>query len=130
MRSGGAARQNKKRRGESNMRKKFLPYRHFERKREISIAARKSASLCHFINEVLVLRFSAISYLLLTGVQERFLDYARNDDARETLSKLRGASIFLCAAPPFRISHFSFLISHSIEAFIPNQGAARPMGYP
>ena len=106
MRSGGAARQNKKRRGESNMRKKSLPYRHFERKREISIAARKSASLCHFINEVLVLRFSAISYLLLTGVQERFLDYARNDDAREALSKLRGASIFLCAAPPFHISHF------------------------
>ena len=106
VRSGGAARQNKKRRGESNMRKKSLPYRHFERKREISIAARKSASLCHFINEVLVLRFSAISYLLLTGVQERFLDYARNDDAREASSKLRDASIFLCAAPPFRISHF------------------------
>ena len=26
--------------------------------------------------------------------------YARNDDAREALSKLRGASLFLCAAPP------------------------------
>ena len=26
------------------------------------------------------------------------------------------------------ISHFSFLISHSIEAFNRNQGAARPMG--
>ena len=25
--------------------------------------------------------------------------YARNDDAREALSKLRGASLFLCAAP-------------------------------
>ncbi len=28
------------------------------------------------------------------------------------------------------ISHFSFLISHSIEAFIHNQGTARSMGYP
>ncbi len=36
---------------------------------------------------------------------------------------LRGASIFLCAAPPF-------LISHSIEAFNRNQGAARPMALP
>ena len=27
-------------------------------------------------------------------------DLARNDDAREALSKLRGASLFLCAAPP------------------------------
>ena len=26
------------------------------------------------------------------------------------------------------ISHFSFLISHSSEAFIPNQGAIRPTG--
>ena len=26
------------------------------------------------------------------------------------------------------ISHFSFLISHSIEAFIRNHGAARPTG--
>ena len=121
MRSGGAARQNKKRRGESNMRKKSIPYRHFERKREISIAARKSASLCHFINEVLVLRFSAISYLLLTGVQERFLDYARNDDAREALSKLRGASIFLCAAPRFLISHFSFLIQSRLSSPIKGQ---------
>ena len=65
------------------MRKKSLPYRHFERSREIFIAARKSASLCHFINEVLVLRFSAISYLLFTGVQERFEGSARNDDMRE-----------------------------------------------
>ncbi len=28
------------------------------------------------------------------------------------------------------ISHFSFRISNSIEAFISNQGAARPMGLP
>jgi len=28
------------------------------------------------------------------------------------------------------ISHFSFLISHSIEAFKRNQGASRPMGEP
>ena len=26
------------------------------------------------------------------------------------------------------ISHFSFLISHASEAFVHNQGAARPMG--
>ena len=112
------------------MRKKSIPYRHFESKREISIAARKSASLCHFINEVLVLRFSAISYLLLTGVQERFLDYARNDDAREALSKLRGASIFLCAAPPFRISHFAFLISNFSfkRGFHPQSRGSTPKG--
>ena len=36
---------------------------------------------------------------------------------------LRRASIFLCAAPPF-------LISHSIEAFNHNQGAATPYGPP
>ena len=28
------------------------------------------------------------------------------------------------------ISHFSFLISHSNGAFIPNQGASRPSGSP
>jgi hypothetical protein len=28
------------------------------------------------------------------------------------------------------ISHFSFLISHSIEVFKRNQGASRPMGEP
>ena len=28
------------------------------------------------------------------------------------------------------ISHFSFLISHSNGAFIPNQGASRPLGSP
>ena len=46
------------------------------------------------------------SHQAMSVLQERFLDFARNDDAREALSKLRGASIFLCAAPSFRISHF------------------------
>ena len=83
VRSGGAARQNKKRRGESNMRKKSRPYRHFERSREISIAVRESACMRNFINDVFVLHLSAISYLLLSSVQERFEGFARNDDMRE-----------------------------------------------
>ena len=41
----------------------------------------------------------------LTVLQERSLDFARDDDAREALSKLRGASLFFCAAPPFLIPH-------------------------
>ena len=45
-----------------------------------------------------------MSWYCLTSGDERSAikieDYARNDDARETLSKLRGASLFLCAAPP------------------------------
>ena len=49
----------------------MFSYRHFERSREIFIAVRKSACMRHFINEVLVLRHSAISHLLFTGVQER-----------------------------------------------------------
>ena len=44
-----------------------------------------------------------MSWCCLTSGDERSaiktLGYARNDDAREALSKLRGASIFLCAAP-------------------------------
>ena len=45
-----------------------------------------------------------MSWYCLTSGDERSAikieGYARNDDARETLSKLRGASLFLCAAPP------------------------------
>ncbi len=37
---------------------------------------------------------------------------------------LRGISIFLCAAPQFPISHFSFLSSHSREAFKRTHGSA------
>lgn len=42
---------------------------HFERSREISIAVRKSARMRYSRNDVLVLRFSVILQLLLTGVQ-------------------------------------------------------------
>ena len=47
--------------------------------------------------------------------------YARNDDARDALSKLRGASIFLRAALPF-------LIPNSRKAFIHNQWTEPPKG--
>ena len=44
-----------------------------------------------------------MSWYCLTSGDERSAikieDYARNDDAREALSKLRGASLFLYAAP-------------------------------
>ena len=49
--------------------------------------------------------------------------FARNDDAREALSKLRGASDFY--APHH---HFAFLISHSIEVFKRDQVPTRPKG--
>ena len=45
-----------------------------------------------------------MSWYCLTSGDERSAIkievYARNDDAREALSKLRGASLFLCASPP------------------------------
>ena len=45
-----------------------------------------------------------MSWYCLTSGDERSAikieGYARNDDAREALSKLRGASLLLCAAPP------------------------------
>ena len=45
-----------------------------------------------------------MSWYCLTSGDERSAikieGYARNDDAREALLKLRGASLFLCAAPP------------------------------
>ena len=44
-----------------------------------------------------------MSWYCLTSGDERSAikieGCARNDDAREALSKLRGASLFLCAAP-------------------------------
>ena len=65
-------------------------YRHFERSREIFIAARESVRMRHSINDALMLRFSAISHLLFIGVQERSLGYARDDDMRKALSNIYG----------------------------------------
>ena len=52
-----------------------------------------------------------MSWYCLTSGDERSAikieGYARNDDAREALSKLRGASLFLCAAPPL-LNPFTF----------------------
>ena len=59
---------------------------HFERSREISIAVRGSACIRHFINDVFVLHLSVISHRLLTVVQERSLDFARDDDTGESQS--------------------------------------------
>ena len=59
VRSGGAAHKNMEapRNFDSASRR-----RHLERSREISIAVRKSACMRHFINDVFVLRLSAISH--------------------------------------------------------------------
>ncbi len=70
-----------------------------------------------------------MSWRCLTSGDERSaiktLGYARNDDAREALLKLRGASEFY--APHH---HSSFLIPHSRKAFIHNQWTARPWASP
>ena len=75
----------------------------------------------HFINEVLVLRHSAISHLLFTGVQER---------SRASLGMtIRGEQFYKKAALLYFYAphhHFSFLISHSSEAFIHNQWTEPP----
>ena len=68
---------------------------HFERSREISIAVRKSARMRYSINAVLVLRFSAVLYLLLTMVQERSLHFGRDDDTRNSLFPKAAPSYFL-----------------------------------
>ena len=56
-----------------------------------------------------------MSWYCLTSGDERSAikieGYARNDDAREALSKLRGASLFLCAAPPLLNPLTSFACS-------------------
>ena len=66
-----------------------------------------------------------MSWCCLTSGDERSAikieGYARNDDAREALSKFRGASIFLRAALPF-------LIPNSRKAFIHNQWTEPPKG--
>ena len=66
-----------------------------------------------------------MSWCYLTSGDERSAikieGYARNDDAREALSKLRGASDFY--APHH---HSSFLIPHSRKAFIHNQWTEPP----
>ena len=75
-------------------------YRHPERSRGIFTALRESACMR---------RGKTMSWCCLTSGDERSaiktLGYARNDDAREALSKLRGASDFY--APHH---HSSFLI--------------------
>ena len=73
----------------------ILRHRHPERSRGIFTALRES---------VCMRRGKTMSWCCLISGDERSAikieGYARNDDAREALSKLRGASIFLCAAPP------------------------------
>ena len=96
----------------------ILRHRHPERSRGIFTALRES---------VCMRRGKTMSWCCLISGDERSAikieGYARNDDAREALSKLHGASIFLCAAPLFLIPHLS-------KAFIPDQGTTRPMGFP
>ena len=95
-------------------------YRHPERSRGIFTALRESACMR---------RGKTMSWCCLTSGDERSAikieGYARNDDAREALSKLRGASDFY--APHH---HSSFLISHSSRAFKRNHGTARSEGRP
>ena len=62
-----------------------------------------------------------MSWYCLTSGDERSAikieGYARNDDAREALSKLRGASYFMRRT---FTPHSSFLTPHSSRAFIRN----------
>ena len=71
----------------------ILRHRHPERSRGIFTALRES---------VCMRRGKTMSWCCLISGDERSAikieGYARNDDAREALSKLHGASIFLCAA--------------------------------
>ena len=82
MRNDGAAHKNQKRRGVLIA---LRAHRHLERSREIPIAEWESTCMRHFLNDVFVLRLSTISHLLLTGVQERSLDFARDDDTWEAV---------------------------------------------
>ena len=68
-----------------------------------------------------------MSWYCLTSGDERSAikieGYARNDDAREALSKLRGASYFMRRT---FIPHSSLLIRAELSFVI--QGMARPVG--
>jgi len=63
----------------------------------------------------------------LTILQGRSLGYARDDDGVKRYQNSAALHYFLRRTT---ISHFSFLISHSSEAFTQNQRAARPAANP
>ena len=97
-------------------------HRHPERSRGIFTALRESACMR---------RGKTMSWCCLTSDDVRSAikieGYARNDDAREALSKLRGASIFLCAASP-PLNPLNLLNPPNL--FARNQGTTRPVGFP
>ena len=68
-------------------------------------------------------RFSARAYVILTAVQERSLGCARDDNAAKRYQNSAALHYF---SRRTTISHFSFLISYSSEAFKCNPEAARP----
>ena len=127
VRSGGAARQNKKRRGESNMRKS-LSLSSFRAQARNLYCSTKISKFVPFHKRSFSTTF--FCYLVLIAYRcARKISRLRSKwrCARSAIKTPRRFYIFMRRTI---ISHFSFLISHSIEAFIPNQGAARPMGYP
>ena len=98
----------------------ILRHRHPERSRGIFTALRESAYMR---------RGKTMSWCCLTSGDERSAikieGYARNDDDAKRYQNSAALLIFMRRTT---ISHFSFLISHSNEAFKRNQGAVRPQG--
>ena len=106
------------------------PFRHFERSREILLAPRSfwllSWKYSHF----------PLSYLRRhTGVQDRSLDFVRDDVTRISLFShlmtarsaihIRGASYFYAPPPSFLIPNSSFLIYAKLSSPIKGQHAPR-----
>ena len=96
---------------------------------------------CRPINDALETHFPALFHAACAlSVPSGHLPLeGKADDTREPAIKSPSgiASIYtsrrfhiLCAAPPFLISHFSFLISHSSKAFIRHPWARRPRANP
>ncbi len=91
----------------------FPPYHHFERRREILLALCSSLPLSRKASN-----FTLSHIRRYTGVQERSLDFARDDDTRIAFYKhirctLRGINPF----PPYR--HFERSEKSSLHAFVP-----------
>ena len=59
--------------------------RHPERSRGIFLALRSVSHKHRQGNDALVLRISAFTHPSFSSLQEKFLDFARNDDTRESL---------------------------------------------
>ena len=93
-----------------------LPYRHFERKREIFVIRSQELTLSPHVPHTSPLSSSVFHTACALSAPSGHLPLeGKADDTRETCYQetfrhrpinIRGASLFLCAAPPFLISHF------------------------